>query len=102
MPARVRRSWCANGEATRSSGTSYSWETVMSHPSHIEHLAEARAAGYEVVLAYVCIDDPEVNVDRVQERVEDGGHPVREESSLPSPHEPRPSKHLRLASLSQL
>jgi len=56
----------------------YSWETVMSHESHVEHLGEAARAGYEVHVVYVCIDDPEVNVGRVEERVEAGGHPVRE------------------------
>lgn len=54
----------------------YSWETVMSHPSHVEHLRAAREAGYEVRLLYVATEDPANNIVRVTERVGAGGHDV--------------------------
>jgi predicted ABC-type ATPase len=54
----------------------YCWETVMSHPSHAEHLLAARAAGYEVRLFYVALEDPQLNIRRVEERVLSGGHDV--------------------------
>lgn len=54
----------------------YCWETVMSHHSHIDHLIDARALGYEVHLIYVALEDPEINMRRVQERVASGGHDV--------------------------
>lgn len=54
----------------------YCWETVMSHPSHVEHLLHARAAGYEVRLFYVALEDPQLNIKRVEERVLSGGHDV--------------------------
>ena len=54
----------------------YCWETVMSHPSHIEHLRAARAAGYESMLVYVATDDPRISIGRVADRVTAGGHDV--------------------------
>lgn len=56
----------------------YSWETVMSHPSHIDHFIEARRAGYTARLIFVAVDDPLVNILRVRERVQNGGHRVPE------------------------
>jgi predicted ABC-type ATPase len=55
---------------------SYSFETVMSHPSKIEEMLEARSLGYEVVLYFVAVDDPSINVKRVAQRVARGGHDV--------------------------
>lgn len=57
----------------------YSWETVMSHPSHINHFIEARQAGYTARLIFVALDDPQVNVLRVRERIQAGGHAVPED-----------------------
>lgn len=57
----------------------YSWETVMSHSSHIDHFIEARRAGYTARLIFVALDDPLVNILRVRERVQAGGHAVPED-----------------------
>ncbi len=54
----------------------YSFETVMSHNSKIDDIKAARENGYKTYLYFICIDDPEVNISRVQNRVEKGGHPV--------------------------
>lgn len=54
----------------------FCFETVMSHPSKIEELIEAKKNGYKIYLYFICIDDPEVNVSRVENRVEKGGHDV--------------------------
>ncbi len=63
-------------EAALASRRDYSFETVMSHPSHIDHLRRARAAGYTVTLIYVALDNPLINLDQVRNRVADGGHDV--------------------------
>lgn len=55
---------------------SHSFETVMSHPSHIDHLHAARAAGFDVMLYFVATDDPLINQGRVANRVLHGGHDV--------------------------
>lgn len=54
----------------------YAFETVMSHPSHIEHLLGARQAGFSTRLFFVCTADPNINVGRVANRVLHGGHDV--------------------------
>ena len=54
----------------------YSFETVMSHPSHVEHLRKAKAAGYDVLVYFVATDDPWINQGRVANRVIQGGHDV--------------------------
>ena len=48
----------------------------MSHPSKIDEIKEAKQKGYKTYLYFICIDDPEVNVSRVENRVEKGGHDV--------------------------
>ncbi len=57
-------------------GADYCFETVMSHASHVEHLLDARARGYAVQLIYVALEDPKLNIWRVTERVQSGGHDV--------------------------
>lgn len=54
----------------------HSFETVMSHVSHIEFLRTARAAGFETRLVFVATDDPGINQGRVANRVKHGGHDV--------------------------
>ena len=58
---------------------SFSFETVMSHPSKIDILMRAKAAGFFVQLYFVATDDPQTNVERVALRVAQGGHDVPED-----------------------
>lgn len=55
---------------------SFSFETVMSHPSKVEIMLKAHDAGYDVTLFFVATSDPEINVRRVENRVANGGHDV--------------------------
>jgi predicted ABC-type ATPase len=55
---------------------SFTLETVMSHPSKVELLAQAQAAGYRTYLYFVATDDPAINISRVKSRVKLGGHAV--------------------------
>jgi predicted ABC-type ATPase len=57
-------------------GESFSFETVMSHTSKLEEIVNANALGYQCYLYFVCTDAPEINVSRVNNRVEKGGHSV--------------------------
>jgi GcrA cell cycle regulator/Zeta toxin len=54
-------------------GRSFSFETVMSHPSKIDILKRAKDNDFFVQLFFIGIDDPGTNVDRVQQRVAIGG-----------------------------
>ncbi len=55
---------------------SFSFETVMSHVSKIAELRKAKKKQYKTYLYFVCTDDPQINVNRVANRIEKGGHPV--------------------------
>lgn len=57
-------------------GKGFAFETVMSHKGKLKELADARKKGFKVYLYFVCIDDPEVNIERVKDRVKKGGHDV--------------------------
>jgi predicted ABC-type ATPase len=59
---------------------SFATETVFSHPSKLELIKTAQAAGYVVTL-YVVVIPEELSVQRVSERVSRGGHDVPEEKT---------------------
>jgi predicted ABC-type ATPase len=58
---------------------SFTFETVMSHPSKVELLAKAQRADYRTYLYFVATDDPQINISRVRNRVKLGGHAVPED-----------------------
>jgi predicted ABC-type ATPase len=55
---------------------SFAFETVMSHPSKLELLEQAKTLGYQIVLVFVATNNPQINVRRVALRVRQGGHDV--------------------------
>lgn len=57
-------------------GTNFCFETVFSHPSKIDFLAEAKSNGYEIILIYIHLQSDELNLARVAQRVMQGGHSV--------------------------
>lgn len=57
---------------------SFCYETVFSHESKLEFLKTAQKAGYKIILIYIHLDNPELNLARVAQRVSEGGHPVPE------------------------
>lgn len=60
-------------------GASFTIETVMSHPSKVALLRDARTAGFRTYLYYVATEDPAINVSRVKNRARLGGHDVPED-----------------------
>ena len=60
-------------------GESFTFETVMSSPDKVSLLDDARANGFRTYLYYIATDDPEINISRVQNRVNLGGHSVPRE-----------------------
>lgn len=56
----------------------FSFESVMSHPSKLSEIKSAREKGYRIYLYFVCIDNPLINVSQVNNRVAKGGHLVAE------------------------
>lgn len=57
-------------------GKSFCFETVFSHPSKIDFLAQAKAYGYTITLVFIHLDDETLNQARVAQRVSEGGHSV--------------------------
>jgi predicted ABC-type ATPase len=69
MVERQRLDWVAKRQ-------SFAFETVMSHPSKLIQLQQAKAVGYRVEVYYVSTIDPRYNILRVADRVNAGGHDV--------------------------
>jgi len=59
-----------------SSGQSFCFETVMSHPSKIQLIEKAKYLGYKTYLYFVFTDNVELNIERVKLRVKQGMHHV--------------------------
>lgn len=58
---------------------SFSFETVFSHPSKISFLEKAELSGYRNYLYYIATDNCKINIERVKQRVAEGGYSVPEE-----------------------
>lgn len=58
---------------------SFATETVFSHPSKLDLIAQAKGLGYRVMTFHISVEHPDLSVARVGERVKEGGHPVPEE-----------------------
>ena len=76
-------------------GRSFASETVFSHSSKLELMAAAQRAGFSVVLLVVCVDDPLQLLERVAQRVSEGGHAVPPQRILA--RYPRSLRHLAQA-----
>lgn len=56
----------------------FSVETVMSDPSKLDYFRTAAKMGYRIYLYFVSTKDVTINIGRVNQRVEEGGHSVPE------------------------
>lgn len=81
--SQMAREWADQRRtACLAAGKAFVSETVFSHPSKLELLAAAQAAGFAVVLLVVCVDEPRQLLARVQQRELEGGHSVQPERIL--------------------
>lgn len=60
----------------------FSFETVMSHPSKISFLKKTKAKGFKTYLYFISTSDPSINLNRVLIRKKKGGHDVEESKIL--------------------
>lgn len=60
-------------------GETFTFETVLSHSSKTGFIKQAVAKGYQVYLYFICTVDPAINIERVKQRVDLGGHNVPED-----------------------
>jgi predicted ABC-type ATPase len=90
------RAWADERRAQMlAQGRSFISETVFSHPSKLALIAQAQNANFAVVLLVVCLDKPERLIERVRQRISEGGHAVPEQRILD--RYPRTLTHLREA-----
>jgi len=61
------------------SDSSFSFESVFSHVSKIHELENAKKAKFRIYLYFITTSDPLINLQRVKNRAESGGHDVPEE-----------------------
>jgi predicted ABC-type ATPase len=59
-------------------GETFTFETVFSHPAKISFINKANKKGYRTYLYFVSTNSPEINIERVKQRVKEGGHAVPE------------------------
>jgi predicted ABC-type ATPase len=57
-------------------GVSFCFETVYSHPSKIDFIAQAKALGYQIIMVLIHLETPALNQARIASRVSEGGHDV--------------------------
>jgi predicted ABC-type ATPase len=57
-------------------GQNFCFETVFSHPSKIDFVANVKALGYQVILVFIHLESISLNKARVNQRIEEGGHSV--------------------------
>lgn len=60
-------------------GKDFAFETTASGTNYIKHLKQAKADGYQIDLVYVWVASAHHAVERVGQRVRQGGHHVPEE-----------------------
>ena len=60
-------------------GRTFCFETVFSHSSKIDFVAQAKAMGYEIVMVFIHLDQDQLNQARIAQRVSEGGHHVPED-----------------------
>lgn len=63
-------------EKLMSNDHTFSYETVMSHPSKVGYLKEAGTKGFKTYLYFIGTRDPDINKQRIKNRVAEGGHDV--------------------------
>jgi predicted ABC-type ATPase len=61
------------------SNSSFSFESVFSHSSKIQEVKNAKKARFKIYLYFITTSDPLINLQRVKNRVESGGHDVPDE-----------------------
>lgn len=62
-----------------SQNKSFAFETTAAGTNYVKYLKEAKAKGYEVYLMFLWLRDSEQAIERVLQRVKQGGHHVPKE-----------------------
>ncbi|WP_338097003.1 AAA family ATPase [Methanolapillus ohkumae] len=61
---------------------SFTFETVFSTKDKLDFLMTAKRLGYHITTIYITTSDPQINLNRIAERVKNGGHDVPSDKVL--------------------
>ena len=61
------------------SNRSFVIETTLSGKYLVKYIEQAKQLKYRVVLIYLFLEDPEINIERIKNRVFNGGHYISDE-----------------------
>ena len=61
---------------------SFTFETVMSHPSKVDIIDKAVSLNYKTYLYFVTTSEPSVNLERIKSRIKKGGHNVSKDKII--------------------
>jgi predicted ABC-type ATPase len=59
-------------------GETFAFETTASGRAYVRRLVAAKARGYKIQLIYIFVENPDIAIARVLNRVKEGGHAVPE------------------------
>jgi predicted ABC-type ATPase len=59
-------------------GENFAFETTLSGQAYLRHIRQWRMSGYRVILYFLALPSVEVAIERVAERVRQGGHAIPE------------------------
>jgi predicted ABC-type ATPase len=60
----------------------FAFETTLSGRSYLERIKKMKANGYTIVIFYIMLENVEVSIGRIQERVAKGGHHISDEDAI--------------------
>jgi predicted ABC-type ATPase len=60
------------------SGVDFAFETTLATRSYVSLVKDAQRTGYKVTLLFIWLDSPETAIQRVADRVAEGGHNIPE------------------------
>lgn len=66
-------------QTVSNSGSDFAFETTLASRTFAPFIRTCKTKGYNINLIYFWLDSPELAIERVQRRVESGGHSVSEE-----------------------
>lgn len=64
------------------SGISFAIETTLSGNTYISTFKKAKYLGYKIILVYTFVDSPQVCIERIKTRVQNGGHFIPDEDVI--------------------
>lgn len=67
-------------------GAEFSFETVFSRSDKLKFLTDALENGYYIKVFFITTSNPSINIERIQRRVDSGGHCVKEQDIIQRYH----------------